>query len=615
MPPTPTKSTPNTYHPFNQQNCHYNKPSPKTQFKTPKHVTVWYSDSPISPQQETLMKTQLIVSAILLASVLTACEKDNTTTAAKAVEATPEVVATPVPVEAEAPSRYDIYSDVGLTTDLGHLSDNQKQMVALLIDAAKITDDIFWLQVWGDKDELLNSIEDPKQKRFAYYNYGPWDRLAADQSFVESYGPRPPGARFYPEDMTKAEFEAWQQEGKDEQYSIVKRAEDGSLMLLPYSKAFESQIGEIADLLMRASELAEDPEFAAYLKLRAVAMKTDDYQASDMAWMDMKNNPIELVIGPIETYQDALYGYRAAFETFVLIKDQVWSERLARFAQYMPDLQRGLPVADAYKAEIPGSDADLNAYDLAYCAGDCNSGAKTIAINLPNDEEVQLAKGTRRLQIKNSMLAKFNQILMPISNELIAEDQRQHITFDAFFGNTMFHEVAHGLGIKNTLDGAGTVRQALKEHSSALEEGKADILGVYMVQKLREMGEITEGELMDNYVTFLAGIFRSVRFGASSAHGRANMIRFNYFSDADAFSRDPKTGTYRVNVEAFELAIKNLGNDILVLQGNGDYDAVTAFVAEKGTVGAQLQADLNRLDAISIPVDIVYQQGKEQLGL
>ncbi len=558
------------------------------------------------------MKTKLIVSAILLASLLSACEKEQQTTVDQPAEQTP--IAVSDSTETEQPSRFDIYADVGLTTDLSHLSDGQKQMVGLLIDAGKITDDIFWQQVWGDKDELLNSIEDPKARRFAFYNYGPWDRLAADQSFIESYGPRPPGARFYPQDMTKSEFEAWQQEGKDGLYTIVQRDADGGLILVPYSKAFEPQINEIAELLTQASALAEDEEFAAYLKLRAQALKTDDYQASDMAWMDMKNNPIELVIGPIETYQDALYGYRAAFETFVLIKDPVWSERLARFAKYMPDLQRGLPVDEAYKAEVPGSDADLNAYDLAYCAGDCNSGAKTIAINLPNDEEVQLAKGARRLQIKNSMLAKFNQILMPISNELIAEDQRQHITFDAFFGNTMFHEVAHGLGIKNTLDGSGTVRQALKEHSSALEEGKADILGLYMIQKLREMGEITEGELMDNYVTFLAGIFRSVRFGASSAHGRANMIRFNYFSDAGAFSRNPDTGHYRVNVSEFEQAIKNLGNDILVLQGDGDYDKVAAFVVEMGNVSAQLQADLNRLDALSIPVDIVYQQGREVLG-
>ena len=561
------------------------------------------------------MKTKLFLFAALLASLLSACEKNQQTDAAKTVENTQEGTAGAPATETEKPSRFDIYADVGLTTNLDHLSDNQKQMISLLIDAAKITDEIFWLQVWGDKDELLNSIDDPRARQFAIINYGPWDRLAADQPFLESYGPRPPGAGFYPPDMSKEEFDAWEQEGKDEQYSIVERGANGELMLVPYCEAFGSQINEIAKLLNHASKLAEDPEFANYLRLRAKALKTDDYQASDLAWMDMKNNPVELVIGPVETYQDALYGYRAAFETFVLIKDQVWSERLARFVKYMPELQKGLPVADAYKAEIPGTDADLNAYDLAYCAGDCNSGSKTIAINLPNDEEVQLAKGTRRLQIKNSMLAKFNQILMPISAELIAEDQQQHVTFDAFFGNTMFHEVAHGLGIKNTLDGSATVRQALKEHSSALEEGKADILGLYMVQKLRENGEITEGELMDNYVTFLAGIFRSVRFGASSAHGRANMIRFNYFNDAGAFSHDPANGTYRVNLAEFEQAIKDLSNDLLVLQGDGDYDKVAAFVAEKGNVSAQLQDDLNRLDGLGIPVDIVYQQGKEELGL
>ncbi len=556
-----------------------------------------------------LMKTSLLATILLLTGFLSACDNADQKTNDQAA------VATDVVDEIETSSRFDIYSEVVLSTDLSHLSDNQKEMIGLLIDAGKITNEIFWLQVWGDKDELLNSIDDPKAKQFAFYNYGPWDRLAADASFLEQYGARPKGARFYPEDMTKEEFEAWQQEGKDEQYSIVGRDTEGELTLTPYSEVFESQINEISTLLLQASELADDQEFAAYLKLRAAALTSDDYQASDMAWMDMKNNPIELVIGPIETYQDALYGYRAAFETFVLIKDQAWSERLARFVKYMPELQQGLPVADEYKAEMPGSDADLNAYDLAYCAGDCNSGAKTIAINLPNDEIVQLSKGTRRLQIKNSMRAKFDKILLPISGELIAEEQRQFITFDAFFANTMFHEVAHGLGIKTTLDGSGTVRQALKEHASALEEGKADILGVYMVQGLREKGEITEGDIMDNYVTFLAGIFRSIRFGASSAHGRANMIRFNYFSDAGAFTRDPQTGTYTVNVTEFEQAIKGLSNDILVLQGNGDYDKVTAFVAEKGLVGEQLQADLDRLDAVNIPVDIVYDQGREVLGL
>jgi hypothetical protein len=415
--------------------------------------------------------------------------------------------------------------------------------------------------------------------------------------------------------MSKAEFEAWDQPGKDKEYSLVRRDADGQLQLVPYHEAFAEQVEGIAARLEQAAELAADPEFANYLRLRATALRTDDYQASDMAWMDMKNNAVELVIGPIETYQDALYGYRAAYETFVLIKDQAWSERLARFAQFMPDLQRGLPVPDAYKQEMPGTDADLNAYDVAYVAGDANSGSKTIAINLPNDEEVQLAKGTRRLQLKNAMLAKFSQILLPIADELIAPEQRAHVTFDAFFGNTMFHEVAHGLGIKNTLDGAGTVRAALKEHASALEEGKADILGLYMVQRLREMGEITEGELMDDYVTFMAGIFRSVRFGASSAHGRANMIRFNYFSQAGAFSRDEASGKYRVNVPEFEAAVESLSRQLLTLQGDGDYQAVADFVAQMGNVSPQLQSDLDRLSQANIPVDIVYNQGKEVLGL
>ena len=557
----------------------------------------------------------VILSLPALFLLLSCKQTDNQTITEELEKGQAEVSTTQAAKKAEQNPRFDIYTKVRLWADLDHLSGNQRQMLSILIDAAKITNDLFWQQVWGDKATLLNNIEGPKARRFAVYNYGPWDRLGADRPFIESHGPRPPGARFYPEDMSKEEFDAWDQQGKDGSYSLVRRNKKGKLKLVPYSKAYHRQLKKIARMLNEAAELAEDPEFANYLRMRAEALLSDDYQASDMAWMDMKNNPVELVIGPIETYQDALFGYRAAFETFVLIKDQARSERLARFTQFMPELQRGLPVPDEYKQEMPGSNADLNAYDLVYCAGDCNSGAKTIAINLPNDEEVQLAKGTRRLQIKNSMLAKFNQILVPIAAELIAEDQRQYITFNSFFGNTMFHEVAHGLGIKTTLDGSGTVRQALKEHASALEEGKADILGLYMVQRLREMGEITEGELMEDYVTFLAGIFRSVRFGASSAHGRANMIRFNFFSDAGAFTRSGVTGTYRVNVPEFEAAVEDLSRALLTLQGNGDYDAVAGFVAEMGNVGPQLQADLDRLAANRIPVDIVYEQGAEVLGL
>jgi len=330
--------------------------------------------------------------------------------------------------------------------------------------------------------------------------------------------------------------------------------------------------------------------------------------------MDMKNNKLDLVIGPIEAYEDKLFGYKASHEAYVLVKDMDWSERLAKFAAFLPELQRGLPVDAKYKKEMPGSDADLNAYDVVYYAGESNAGGKTIAINLPNDEEVQLTRGTRRLQLKNALRAKFDKIMEPIAEELIAEDQQQHVTFDAFFANTMFHEVAHGLGIKNTINGKGTVREALKEHASALEEGKADILGLYMITQLKEKGEL-EGSLEDYYTTFLAGIFRSVRFGAADAHGKANMVRFNFFKDNGAFERDEETGKYRVNYQKMREAMNKLSETILTLQGNGDYEGVQKLVDEKGIISPQLQADLNRLSERNIPVDIVFEQGPAVLGL
>lgn len=513
------------------------------------------------------------------------------------------------------PARLDIYASVPLTADIDHLNEQQRQMLELLIEASAIMDDLFWQQAYGQRDAFLADIQNQDVRRFADINYGPWDRLDGDKAFMSGFAEKPLGARFYPEDMSKEEFEAWNEPGKRGLYSVVRRNADGQLHLHNYSEEYAEELKAAADLLRQAAELAVDPEFANYLRLRADAFLSDEYQPSDLAWMDMKKNPIELVIGPIETYEDQLYGYRAAFESYVLIKDLAWSERLARFAAYLPDLQRGLPVDEAYKQETPGSDADLNAYDVIYYAGHSNAGSKTIAINLPNDEEVQLQKGTRRLQLKNAMRAKFDKILMPISDVLIDPIQRKHITFDAFFANTMFHEVAHGLGIKNTINDQGTVRESLKEHASPLEEGKADILGLYMVQQLRAKGEITEGELMDNYVTFLAGIFRSVRFGASSAHGRANMVRFNYFAEQGAFSRDPESGTYRVNVAEFEKAVEGLSNLILTLQGNGDYQGVGDLLNTKGIITEQLQADLNRLADADIPVDIVFKQGADVAGL
>lgn len=506
------------------------------------------------------------------------------------------------------------YVPFKLEAELSHLSNNQREMVRLLIQAAEIMNDCFWEEAYGANWEEFLAGLSAEEQLFARINYGPWDRLDDNSPFISGVGAKPPGANFYPADMTKEEFLSAEIEDGNSLYTFIRRDEQGNLISVPYSRMFSEQMDEAASLLIAAAEYAEDPSFQRYLLLRAEALTTDEYFESDIAWMNTKDNMVDLVLGPIETYEDQLFGQKAAHEGYVLIKDMDWSQRLDKYAAFLPSLQENLPVDSKYKTETPGRDADLNAYDVVYYAGDCNAGSKTIAINLPNDEEVQLQKGTRRLQLKNAMRAKYDNILIPISEVLIDEQQRKHISFDAFFSNTMFHEVAHGLGIKQTINQKGTVREALKEHASALEEGKADILGLYMIQQLHTRGEL-EADLHDYYVTFMAGIFRSVRFGASSAHGKANMIRFNFFRERGAFTRNERDGTYTVHFSEFEQAVEALSRTILTLQGDGDYEAVADLVAEKGLIEAGLQADLYRLEEAGIPVDIMFEQGPDVLGL
>lgn len=506
------------------------------------------------------------------------------------------------------------YTVYPLTTDLTKLSEEDRKIIPLLVEAAQIMDKLFQIEAYGNVDSLIGTVEDSSVKGFIRVNYGPWDRLDGDKPFVDGVGEKPLTANFYPHDMTKEEFEAWDWEHKKSLYTMVKRGADGKLSGQWFHEAFAADIERAAKLLEIAESHSTDPGFKKYLETRAKALRTDDYMESDLAWMDMRDNSLDFIIGPIENYEDKLFGYKAAHEAYILVRDKEWSARLARYASLLPQLQTGLPVDAKYKKEKPGSDSQLGAYDVIYYAGDCNAGSKTIAVNLPNDEEVQIKKGTRRLQLKNAMRAKYDRILVPIANELIAADQMQHITFEAFFGNTMFHEVAHGLGIKNTINGKGTVREALQEQYSALEEGKADILGLYMESELYRLGELKEGTIMDSYVTFLAGIFRSVRFGASSAHGKANMLRFNYFKEKGAFTKGDD-GKYRVNPEQMAQAVKDLSALILQLQGDGDKDAVAKLMQEKGAIGADLQTDLDRLSSKNIPVDVVFEQGLKTLGL
>ncbi|MBN1159366.1 MAG: Zn-dependent hydrolase [Bacteroidales bacterium] len=500
-----------------------------------------------------------------------------------------------------------------LTTDLSVLSENQKKMIPILIEAAQIMDEIFWMEAFGDRNAFLESLDNNAERQLGTINYGPWERLNDNRPFAEGFGPKPPGANFYPAGLTKEEFESFDGAGKTSSYTLIRRDVEGKLRVVPYHEAFRDQVETASGLILEAAALADDPGFKEYLKLRAEALLSDNYYMSDMAWMEMKENIIDFVVGPIETYEDQLFGYKASHEAFILIKDLEWTERLSKYEALLPLLQEQLPVDGVYKSEIPGSSSDLGVYDAIYYAGDCNAGSKTIAINLPNDERVQQAKGSRRLQLKNAMQAKFDEILVPIGYELISESDRGHITFDAFFTNTMFHEIAHGLGCNHTINGKGTVREALKEHYTTIEESKADILGLYLVTKLNEMG-VTEVDLMDSYTTFLTGIFRSVRFGASSAHGRANLIRFNYFREQEAF-RITDDGHYAVDFGKMQEAVLSLSNLIITIQGDGDYDKAGELIETYGIIDGQLKSSLQRIEDQDIPVDIVFEQGLDVLGL
>lgn len=507
------------------------------------------------------------------------------------------------------------YARIELKADLSRFSENDRKMMGYLCDAADIMNDLFWKQAFtGDKDQLLSAIKNDTLRKFAEINYGPWDRLDGNKPFLNGYVQKPLGANFYPGEMTSEEFDALKDPDKTSLYTMIRRDDKGKLHVIWYHDFFKEEITQAAALLDSAAALATDAGFKNYLTKRAEALRTDQYYESDLAWMDAKTSDIDFVIGPIENYEDAMYGYKAAYESFLLIKDPEWSAKLAKYSALLPDLQKELPVDGKYKAEMPGTDSDLNVYDVILYRGDCNAGGKTIAINLPNDERVHIQKGTRKLQLKNAMQAKFDKILMPISEIVMDPEQQKMVDFNSFFENVTFHEVAHGLGVKNTINGQGTVRSALMETYTTIEEAKADIMGLYIVDQLYKKGEMSGTSVENNYITFFAGIFRSVRFGAASAHGKANMLCFNWMKDNGAFSRSEE-GVYTVDLEKMKAATVSLMAQILKFQAEGDYEGVKAWIEEKSVISPELQQDLDRIAAADIAKDIYFVQGKSVLGL
>ncbi len=509
-------------------------------------------------------------------------------------------------------AKVDEYAPVELSSELvAGLSDNEREMLSIFFEIAQITDNLFWEQTFGDKS-VLESLENPYARQFAMIQYGAWDRLDDNRPFLEGYGEKPLVCNYYPLDITKEEYEAFDDPDKASWYTVLRRNEDGSLKSVWYHEEYAEEVEKMCALLEKAALLAEDEGFKNYLLKRAEAFRTDDYLESDLAWMDMKDSRIDFVVGPIETYDDKFLENKASYESFILLKDEKRSADLAKFVAMLPDLQKELPCEPKYKTFVPGTSSDMNVYDVVYYAGDCNAGSKTIAINLPNDERVHAMKGTRRLQLRNAMQAKFDKILVPISQLVLDPSQLSHVKFDAFFWNVTFHEAAHGLGIKQTVNGKGSVDAAMGTEKTSWEEAKADILGLFMVCRLIETGEITDITQEDALTTYITGILRSVRFGAASSHGKANMMCFNFMEKAGAFSRNAD-GLYVIDYAKAKAAMNDWAALILKTQGEGDYDFAVKYRSENGGITPALQADLDKINNAGIPKDIVYVQGPDVL--
>lgn len=504
-----------------------------------------------------------------------------------------------------------------LTAEITRLPVNDRKALNKIIEAAKLMDPLFLRQVWSGNEALRQNLEADKtavgRQRLHYFmiNKGPWSRLDNDEPFIEGV-PRekPPQANYYPDDMTRDEFNTWVAGLSDEEkqkatgfFYLIRRGDDRKLKTVSYSLAYAEFLKPAAKLLHEAAALTTNKTLKDYLAKRADAFASDDYYASDVAWMDL-DAPIDVTIGPYETYEDKLFSYKAAFEAYVTLRDQAESAKLARFSQYLQELEDNLPMDPSYRNAKLGAASPIRVVNEVFSSGEGNSGVQTAAFNLPNDERVVKEKGSKRVMLKNVQEAKFKKTLIPISRVVLAQAEFPLLSFESFFTHILAHELMHGLGPHNiTVDGqATTVRKQLKELSSAMEEAKADITGLWALQYLIDKGVVDKRMERSLYTTFLASAFRSVRFGITEAHGRGIAMQFNYLADEDAFKIDESAGTFSVNHSKIKEAVRKLTNEILTIQAEGSYDKAKAMLDKYAVIRPPMREALDRLK--DVPVDI-----------
>lgn len=491
-----------------------------------------------------------------------------------------------------------------------------KKVLKKLIEAAKVMDHLFLIQVDERNPEIREKLtNDPSLRdELAYFDimYGIWDRTDEYKPFYTDRT-RPPGVAYYPTDMTKEEFQKHIEKNPGDgeafkSYFTVIRRKDEGLKAIPYSDYYKEHLVKAAKLLIEAASLTDDKRLARYLNLRAKAFSTDDYRKSDMAWLDLDDGKLEVVIGPYEVYEDRLFGYKAAFEAFICVRDLVYSKRLQTIAKHKTDMEKALPIPDEHKNFKRGDSLPITVVEEIYTAGDTRAGVQTLAFNLPNDEVVRQKKGYKLVLLKNIAEAKFNQILLPIAKRLVEPEVLELVSFDAFFTNTLMHEAAHGQGpgtITVKRDGKKvetTVNEELKDIYSVIEEAKADMAGLYLTELMIEKGVLPKELSKRVFASYLAGFFRSVRFGVSGAHGRANLVAFNFVKEKGGIIYNEKTKKFGLNFDKVRGAVKDLTATVLMLQAKGDYEGSKRFVEKYAKMAPEMQEALGRLGGI--PVDI-----------
>lgn len=538
---------------------------------------------------------------------------------------TSTTITPPPPAPPTGPTSTIVLDDVGarlkqlpyteIDYDRSLLDTNEQKVVSKLIEASKLIDQVYWLQVSERNREIydaLRSDAEVSQQHEAALRYfgvmkGPWDRLDADRPFVESAGAKPAGAGFYPADITKEEVDAWlaahpeDREAFQGLFTVIRRSGD-RLVAYPYSTYYRAQLEPAAGLLREAAELTSDATLANFLRKRADALLSNDYYESDLAWMDLKG-PLEVVIGPYEVYEDELFNYKAAFESFVTVVDRPESEKLAVYAQHLNDMERNLPISDQYKNTNRGSESPIKVVQEIYTAGDARRGVQTAAFNLPNDERVREAKGSKKVLLRNVMEKKFEKAGRPIAERLLVRDRLDDVSFDAFFNHVLFHELSHGLGPGFIeVDGQKQeVRLALRDTYSTIEETKADVLGIwnilYAIDHDLPVG-LSREELFATYVGIM---YRSLRFGLSGAHGQGNAIQWNYLREQGAIV-PAENGRFDFDAGKLESAIRELATRLLMIQATGNYSAARELLEKYGVSNAEMDAVNARLT--DLPVDI-----------